>query len=125
MECPYCRGLATITTGKAIYPHRPDLFAKPFWRCNGCNAYVGCHPGTYTPLGSLANAELRRARLQAHAVFDARWRTNGGKTRKDAYTWLGETLGLPPNQCHIGMFDLKTCQRVIQLCKEKPEGGAG
>lgn len=124
MECPYCRGLATITTGKVVYPHRPDLATKPFWRCNGCGAYVGCHPGTYTPLGFLANRELRQARLKAHTLFDARWRNGGDKSRKGAYAWLAYKLGIPTDQCHIGMFDLATCAKVIRLCEE-PEGGAG
>ena len=121
MECPYCPGLATITTGKVIYPHSPDLFQKPFWRCGDCGAYVGCHPGTYTPLGSLANKETRQARLQAHAVFDARWKFGSNMTRKEAYTWLAAELGLHVDQCHIGMFDLATCKRVMKLCEGKAE----
>ena len=121
MECPYCPGLATVTTGKVIYPHRPDLFQKPFWRCNGCGAYVGCHSGTYIPLGSLANKETRQARLQAHALFDARWKPGGDMTRKEAYAWLAAELGLPVDQCHIGMFDFLTCEKVMRLCEGKAE----
>ena len=121
MECHYCKGLATVTTGRVIYPHRPDLFMKPFWRCNGCGAYVGCHPGTYAPLGTLASREVRRARLQAHAAFDARWKSGGDMPRKEAYAWLAAELGLPVDQCHIGMFDLATCEKVIRLCEGKAE----
>lgn len=73
--CSYCNKPAELVTGKEIYPHRPDLYPKKFWRCRPCTAYVGCHKpnagygdGT-RPLGRLANAELRAAKSAAHAAF--------------------------------------------------------
>lgn len=26
-------------------------------------------------------------------------------------------MGLPQDQCHIGMFDLEQCQRVVEFCR--------
>ena len=90
--CPYCGRHAVLVKGDVIYPHRPDLFEKNFWQCEPCGAYVGCHEanpkfgfdGTQ-PLGRLADAKLRKAKWDAHAVFDPLWRDKHFKTRKHAY----------------------------------------
>jgi hypothetical protein len=115
IRCDYCDRLAERVNGKAIYPHRPDLVGKQFWRCQPCGAYVGCHPGTSTPLGRLANAQLRRAKQQAHAAFDPIWRSKE-RSRGEAYAWLAEQLGISKNNCHIGMFDVEMCERVVSVC---------
>ncbi len=57
--CPYFHEPAELAYGTEVYPHRPDLQAKQFWLCGPCDAYVGCHKNSDTPLGRLANAELR------------------------------------------------------------------
>src|SRR5690606_32085616 len=103
------------TDGTEIYPHRPDLSAKKCYLCRPCDAYVGCHPGTTRPLGTPANASLRRARRAAHDAFDATWR--GGKmSRTMAYRWLCGELGIAAEDCHIGLFDEAMCERVVALC---------
>lgn len=116
--CPYCGKPAQLVGGNIIYPHREDLYEKKFWNCAPCQAYVGCHPGTETPLGRLANAELRRAKMAAHAAFDPLWK-EGGMSRKEAYAWLSQALNIPPDDCHMGMFDVNTCQRVIEACENR------
>ena len=100
--CPYCQKPAQMVNGRAIYPHRTDLFRLVFWQCAPCDAYVGCHlpaprglgDGT-VPLGRLANAELRRARQQDHAAFDPLWRARH-MNRRQAYAWLARQLGARP-----------------------------
>lgn len=105
-----------MVKGEVIYPHRRDLYEKPFYLCAPCDAYVGCHPGTINPLGRLANAELRRAKKAAHAAFDPKWR-EGGMKRQQAYKWLSEQLGITREECHIGMMDVDLCRRVVEVCK--------
>jgi hypothetical protein len=116
--CEYCEGQAELVSGEEIYPHRPDLKTKKFYRCVPCKAYVGCHPGTLTPLGRLANADLRKAKMQAHAAFDQFWKS-GQMTRSKAYGWLASWLGIPKYKCHIGMFDVEMCHRVVRACVER------
>lgn len=38
--CAECNGRPVLVTGAVIYPHRADLHARSFWRCE-CGAYVG------------------------------------------------------------------------------------
>jgi hypothetical protein len=80
---------------------------------------VGCHKGTTLPLGRLANAELRKAKMDAHAAFDPMWR-NGAMSRGRAYGWLAKQLGIDKKRCHIGYFSLEECRRVMEVCGHAP-----
>jgi hypothetical protein len=113
--CPYCGGKAKWVSGRTIYPNRPELFAATYYHCAPCKAYVGCHKGTPRPLGTLADAELRRLRLEAHMAFDPIWK-DSNVTRTAAYKWLSNQLGITPDECHIGKFDLRMCERAIAVC---------
>lgn len=116
--CDYCERPPRLLTGAELYPHRPDLAHRYFYRCDQCDAQVGCHPGSTRPLGSLANAGLRKARMEAHAEFDALWKS-GAMKRGDAYSWIAKELGLHIHDTHIGSFDESTCRRVVKACRER------
>lgn len=86
------------------------------WICNNyptCDAYVGCHKDSTTPLGRMANSELRHWKKAAHGKFDPIWKTRR-MNRSQAYSWLAKVLQIEPAKCHIGMFDIETCKRVIE-----------
>lgn len=74
------------------------------------------HDGTDVAKGTPANKALREARKKAHAAFDPIWKTNQMK-RRDAYQWLASTLGIPVQECHIGMFNLERCNDALLACK--------
>ena len=114
--CPYCGREPKLVSGLVIYPHRPDLRDKHFYQCAPCDAYVGCHPGTLNALGRLANGELRKAKIAAHAVFDPLWK-GGTKKRGSAYAWLSDATGIAKKDCHIGMMDVADCLKVVKACK--------
>jgi len=116
--CLYCNKPSEKVTGREVYPHRRDLYNKIFYRCVPCGAYVGCHPGTDRPLGRLANAELRKAKSEAHSLFDPLWKS-GQLSRGSAYHWLQKQLGISQKECHIGMFSLELCQKAIEACKKR------
>jgi hypothetical protein len=116
--CDYCKRPAILTNGKEVYPHRPDLAEKLFWYCPDCKAWVGVHAGSTRPLGRLANKELRQAKMRAHSAFDPLYQ-NGAMKRNSAYKWLGDTLGIPRRECHIGMMDVDMCNRVVAACRAR------
>ena len=86
----YCCGCSTdvnarLTDGREIYPHRPDLYSLPFWRCDNCKNYVGCHHKSKNrthPLGCIPTPEIKEARKKIHAIIDPMWKS-GAMTRKD------------------------------------------
>lgn len=118
-HCQHCGCEASLVDGSVIYPHRPDLYHKNFYLCQ-CGAYVGTHPGTDNPLGRPSNAELRKAKAAAHALFDPIWK-NGEMSRRAAYGWLASELGIEKRDTHIGWFDLETANRVIEICRRRLE----
>ena len=119
VNCDYCGKQAYLVGGKVIYPHRQDLYSKHFYNCEQCKAFVGCHPNTINPLGRLANAELRTAKIAAHSAFDPMWK-EGELSRASAYKWLAQALNINASKCHIGMMDVDTCNRVVMACMTEP-----
>lgn len=96
----YCCGCkkrvqARLTTGREIYPHRSDLRDIPFWKCDACQNYIGCHHKSRNktqPLGSIPTAELRNLRTEIHKTLDPLW-VSGKHSRKDIYQKLSKLLG--------------------------------
>lgn len=121
LKCDYCGREALLVSGRDIYPHRPDLYSLKFWSCSPCGAWVGCHKrSNAVPLGRLADADLRKAKSAAHAAFDPIWKS-GEMHRRNAYDWLSKKLGIKFKDCHIGMFDIATCEKVVRICNEARE----
>lgn len=113
-NCPYCGCPATLVPSRELYPTRPDLQGRLYWRCDRCDAHVGCHKGGCEPMGPLADRKLRQARIAAHQAFDHLWKS-GGISRSQAYGNLSVLLKIPPEACHIGQFDLERCREVLRL----------
>ena len=66
--CPYCGQVAVLVDSSIVYGRSFGLI----YLCAPCDAYVGTHKGSprHAPLGTLANKELREARLKAHEILD-------------------------------------------------------
>ncbi len=111
--CPYCQKPAEQAPSAAVYGAGRDFGAV--WVCRPCGAWVGCHKGTARPKGRLADHALRQAKIRAHAAFDPLWKS-GEMARGDAYGWLADHMGLDRKECHIGMFDVDQCSRVVMVC---------
>lgn len=121
MKCPYCGANVVLRDASYVYHKAKSKEYGNVWVCKNyprCNAYVGCHKGTDIPLGRLANERLRTLKTEAHRQFDPIWKS-GLMSRKDAYKWLSDMLDIPLTECHMGMFDIKMCQRVIHLCRQQ------
>lgn len=86
---------ARLTDGSERYPHRPDLSSIPFWHCDNCGNWVGCHHKTKTPtkpLGVLASPEMFKARVAIHELIDPIWKSNQ-YDRNDIYRYMSKKLG--------------------------------
>lgn len=110
--CPYCGAATAIRDSACIYGRSYGL-ALVCSNYPRCDSFVGCHRSTGLPKGTLANAELREARKQAHAAFDPLWREQHWN-RREAYAWLSRTLSIQPKDCHIGMFNVEQCRAVVR-----------
>jgi hypothetical protein len=131
--CPNCGRLVELVGNEKIY-------GKPYgewpwaYRCTDdhCDSYVGLHPFTAIPLGTLANKPTRAARKAAKAAFNPLWQGVGtapaAMTRTEAYAWLSQELGIEPTRCHIGMFEVAQCRAVLMVmaehARQRPPGRA-
>lgn len=96
----YCCGCekeveARLTNGQEIYPHRVDLSDIPFWVCDGCQNYVGCHHKTDNrtqPLGCIPTEEIRSLRQSIHTAMDRLWK-NGNISRSKLYREMSKEIG--------------------------------
>jgi hypothetical protein len=64
-----------------------------------------------------ADAATRAARIKAHDAFDSLWHPERPGSRSKAYAAMAVALELPPPKCHIGMFDIEQCERVIEFAE--------
>lgn len=125
--CPYChRPSVFLESSKSVYGGR-DF--GPIFRCDRCDAHVGCHRDTLQPLGRLADRELRTLKIHLHALFDPLWRDilpaypdvgqNGLHghlhriARQRAYAWLAHHLKIKVEDCHVAMFGPQQCLQAI------------
>ena len=106
ITCPYCHAPAQLRPASSIYGiHTKDRAAKLYVcsRYPACDAYVAAHKDTLLPMGTLADRNLRRKRMEAHSALN-QLIGSGIMTRKQAYRWLQLQLGLPESEAHIAKF---------------------
>lgn len=114
VNCDYCGRPAEYVDSRVVYGRSYGMM----YLCRHCNAYVGVHDGTDIPLGRLADSRLRYWKKAAHSAFDPLWKQGRFRGRRDAaYRWLSKCMGLPPEETHIGMFDIDICKQTIQICR--------
>lgn len=107
--------------------HHNQVYGKAYgewpwvYRCAGCDAYVGMHPFTNIPLGTLADKRLREARKSCKQPFEKLWR-EGMMSRDQAYLALAQHLGIEPKACHFGLFDITTCIQARAWATMKLKG---
>jgi hypothetical protein len=124
--CPNCGGRVYLVHNSEVYNGQAYGVWPYVYACEDkvCGSYVGLHPNSYVPLGTLANRPLRNARRLAKEAFNPLWQgfkyaERRRMARTEAYTWLAQRLGIPKSQCHIAWFDEPTCYAVVAHCKEK------
>ena len=128
--CPYCNSETELIDTVIIYGRSYGNA----WACKNypkCDAFVGVHKHNNKPLGRLANEVLRTEKKNAHSVFDALWKEKArrlekdgmkhgdakGRARRAAYRWLSRQMDIEKKYCHIGMFDVEQCKRVVEICR--------
>lgn len=118
--CPYCGGSVKIVNNAEIYG---TSYGKWPWMyaCEQktCDAYVGMHPDTAIPLGTLARKDLRDARKDAKTLFQNLWMNGGSRSRTEAYEWLAYKLDIPYAACHFGWFDEARCAKAKEILENE------
>lgn len=123
MTSLYCCGCqkdvpARLTNGKEIYPHRRDLFSLPFWKCDACGNFVGCHHKTKErtkPLGCIPTKEIKDARQHIHRLIDPIWQS-GRLSRGAIYGKISAEIGKEYHTAEIRSID--EARQVWRIAKQ-------
>lgn len=119
---------AQLTNGREIYPHRPDLHDLPFWKCDTCYNYVGCHyksKNRTNPLGCIPNSEMRKARRHIHDLIDPVWKS-GKIGRSSLYQQISAQTGKPYHTANIRTIEearavYRAARDIIRKREKKDE----
>lgn len=118
---------ARLTDGAEVYPHRADLRALPFWRCDSCLNFVGCHHKTANrtqPLGCIPNDKIKRMRTEIHAVIDPLWKKKK-ISRGQLYKRLSESFGRQYHTAEIrSLVEGHRILAAAKLIREELASGA-
>jgi len=119
-HCRYCgpRWSAFIGHHEEVYNGRSYGDWPYVYLCENCGAYVGLHPFTDIPLGTMADEGLRRARKNNKQRFNLMMKASGMK-RGEAYEWLSGAMGIPVVECHWAWFEIEQCEKAGKLCSER------
>lgn len=113
LECPEC--------GAPMVLRKSPKHDNPFYGCSKfpeCRGTHGAHPNG-APLGVPADKATKDARIQAHLLFDKLWKDRGPMERREAYEWLQGAMKMTADECHIGRFDIETCQCAEKVIREE------
>lgn len=118
----YCCGcgeevMARLVTGMDVYPHREDLYDLPFWKCDQCGNFVGCHhksDNRTNPLGCIPTPEIKRARQEIHKLLDPLWRS-GKRNRQELYAAISLQLGWKYHTAKIR--SIEEARKIYQIVK--------
>lgn len=118
-RCPNCGAEAVLRPSSVVYHER----ARPgehLYICAHyprCDSYVSAHKKTLLPMGTLANASLRRKRILAHRSFNRLWE-DGPMEKWQAYKWMQAKFSLRSDQAHIAMMSEYMCDQLIAACDQ-------
>ena len=123
--CSSCGATSKLCTGREVYSNAGMYANALFWKCPACtDSHCGCQPHSDLPLGTPGDARTREARQAAHLMFDPMWKARPGESvpshvttarRSAAYAWLAAAMGIPVEECHIGLFDYNRCRKAMTV----------
>jgi len=118
-DCRYCGMDVELVNHSEIYGREYGDWPYAYL-CRCCWAYVGLHPFTDLPLGTLADRFLRSAR-KAHKRYFLDLQRKNDWSRKEAYRFLASRMGIPVEDCHWGWFEIEDCEKAGAICRAKME----
>lgn len=125
----YCCGCcklvsARLTTGSEVYPNHLDLKDVPYWKCDSCGNWVGCHHKTKQPtrpLGCIPTPEIKELRRLIHHRLDPLWKYYG-IPRKDIYAMLSKLIGQEYHTASIkSVVEAETVLNAVNSFREEYE----
>ena len=115
LYCPYCGRQAVLRPAMYVYGERNLDPENYLYVCGGypaCDSYIGVHKKSLSPMGTLADGNLRHKRIEAHRALNEVINA-GVMTKHGLYIWLQNRLCLSETEMHIGKFSY--CKRYCLI----------
>ena len=123
LYCPYCGRQAVLRPAMYVYGERNLDPENYLYVCGGypaCDSYIVVHKKSLSPMGTLADGNLRHKRIEAHRALNEVINA-GVMTKHGLYIWLQNRLCLSETEMHIGKFSYFRCEETIRECKKLME----
>jgi hypothetical protein len=120
-SCPYCGGRVKLVNNREIYSKSVGDWPFAF-ACQNCDAYCSVHADTDLPMGTLANAELRKLRSTGKQLF-TELVVKLKAHRATVYATLAVAMNIPKSSCHWGWFTVEQCHQAIKIVNEELSRG--
>lgn len=108
-KCNLCGGDVKFVNNEVIYGKPYGKYPYAYY-CGTCGAYVGVHPDN-SPLGILADKEMRRLRSRCHELFDETWKNRTERTLN--YNKLAMKMGI--RKAHFAWMSKDELRKAIKM----------
>ena len=113
---------ARRTDGSEVYPHSQMYKELPFYICDTCKNYVGCHYKSKEPtkpLGCIPSDSIRKWRGILHRLIDPQWKNAERKNKKRAevYSNISKAIGKQYHTAEI--MSIAEAKRIYAICKNQ------
>lgn len=125
--CSKCGQRAKLVSSVEIYgDNSPSLGYFYLCKCTPEWCYVGCYPNSTKPLGTLADAKLRKLRQQLHTVFSQWWKIPLSsrpcasdkykvKLKSKAHAALAKNMLINKADCSVALFNEEQCLVALDI----------
>jgi hypothetical protein len=111
--CNICGGSVRLVNNETIYGKPYGKYPYVYY-CSACGAYVGVHPDN-SPLGILADKEMRELRSRCHELFDKTWKNKTQRTIN--YGKLAMKLRV--RKAHFAWMSKEELRKAIKILEAK------
>lgn len=109
-KCPICGGVVKLVKSTAYK-------SGYMYECESCKARVGTFKkNPDIAMGTLADSETRKKRLEVHKLFDRFWKRSKGRTH--LYYELAKELGVEYSDAHFGTMNMEQLLKAEQILLE-------
>lgn len=115
-KCDFCDSPVNLRENKEVYGKNFGQWPWIYLCSNdNCKAFISCIKGTYKPVGTLANHELRELRKQI-SLWLRQLVEEGPFTEIGAKDWCAAWIGVKLDEFKIAKLSVKQCQTIIYRC---------
>lgn len=97
--------ICNLCGGEVVFTKSKFFKSGYMYMCLNCKAKVGTfEKDNEIALGTLADSETRKKRMEVHRLFDRFWKGSTGRANR--YKKLAEEMGINEEECHFAYMQM-------------------